>query len=97
MWHENFLKNNDQHHERTDTVDEVTDSCAQQYKSRVFFGWLTERKTSDMKIIVQIYWDSGHWKKSKGDGAGGTLKVQLNQAVTSQQKMFTSVKDVYDC
>ena len=70
----------------------MTDGCAQQYKSRKFLGWISERQ--GRRKLQRIFWESGHGK-SKGDGAGGTLKVQLDQAVNARQEVFLSAEEVY--
>lgn len=83
----------ERHGVKIDTLFEITDGCGQQYKSRKVLGWLGD--TSNKRKYQRYYWESGHGK-SKGDGAGGTIKVQLDFAVISQLKVFLSASAVFD-
>ena len=44
---------------------------------------------------MQIYWESG-LGKSKGDGVGDTLKVQLDKSVYIDNKFHHNQKELFD-
>ena len=52
-------------------------------RSRFFFNYM------------QIYWESG-LGKSKGDGVGDTLKVQLDKSVYIDNKFHHNQKELFD-
>lgn len=93
--HDRIIQNIEEFHGvKIKKVIEFTDGCSSQYKCRKFFGWLAERKIEDNPKLMRIYWESGHGK-SKGDGAGGTIKVQLDRAVYGQHHIFESPEHVF--
>ena len=44
---------------------------------------------------MRIYWESGHGK-SKGDGAGGSLKLELDKSVYIENKFHHNPREVFD-
>ena len=94
--HDVIVKNIECYHCRQfQRVYEYTDGCAGQYKNRKFLGWLVDRCGDKRPLIHRVFWESGHGK-SKADGAGGTLKMQLDRAVYAEQIVFDGPQTVFN-
>ena len=70
---------------------EVTDGCAQQFKSINAISALAKRPCQ----ITRLYFETSHGK-SKSDSLGGTIKSFMSHAVESEKEVIRNAEEVFD-